>query len=159
MTFLHRAYFKTASKKEWNTADTRKGLRHMTEGRVLWAEAQTHAGKLVHIVNIHQATSTHLELQQTVLHTLKGKLSRQPHATIMAGDFNADPTGRRAGYAQSNAAHIQEVDEVIARHPIVAWRPQRAVLKTFPLIAALAVPPKHANCIMQENCHDNNKGT
>ena len=87
----------------------------MTEGRVLWAEAQTHAGKLVHVVNVHQATSGQLELQQTVLRTLKGKLSRQPHATIMAGDFNADPTGGRVGYAQSNAAHMQQVDEVFQR--------------------------------------------
>ena len=115
VTFLHRAYFKTASKKEWNTADTRKGLRHMTEGRVLWAEEQTHAGKLVHVVNVHQATSAQLELQQTVLRTLKGKLSRQPHATIMTGDFNADPTGGWVGYAQSNAEHMQQVDEAFQR--------------------------------------------
>ena len=115
VTFLHKAYFKTSSKKEWNTTDTRQGLRHMTEGRVLWAEALTHAGKLIHVVNVHQATSAQHKLQQRVLQTLRGKLSQQPHATIMAGDFNADPTGSRIGYAQSNAEHMQQVDEALRR--------------------------------------------
>ena len=64
VTFFHMAYFKMASKIEWNTTDTRKGLRHMTEGRVLWAEALTHEGKLIHAVNVHQATSAQPELQQ-----------------------------------------------------------------------------------------------
>jgi hypothetical protein len=71
VNFLHYAYFKTASKKEWNTTDTRKGLRHMTNGRVLWAEALTHEGKLLHAVNVHQATSSQPELQQQVLQTIK----------------------------------------------------------------------------------------
>ena len=33
----------------------------------------------------------------------------------MAGDFNADPTGSRIGYAQSNAEHMQQVDEALRR--------------------------------------------
>ena len=33
----------------------------------------------------------------------------------MAGDFNADPTGSQIGYAQSNAEHMQQVDEALRR--------------------------------------------
>ena len=68
----------------------------MTEGRVLWTFA--HVGKSVHVVNV-QATSAQPELQQRVLQSLGSKLSRQPRATIMAGDFNADLTYSRIGYA------------------------------------------------------------
>ena len=71
----------------------------VTKGRVLWTEALTHAGKSVPVVNVHQATSAQPELQQRVLQTLRSKLSRQPHATIMATGFNADPTYSRNGYA------------------------------------------------------------
>jgi len=65
-TFLHREVFKTAQRKEWHVDAERKGLRHMTRGRVLRVEAELHDGQRMQIFNVHQATSGDVQLQQHV---------------------------------------------------------------------------------------------
>ena len=99
---------------EWDTTDTRHGLRHMTQGRILWAEAVMHEDKLIRVVNVHQATSSRLDLQQKVFRAFRSKIYSTPlQAMIMAGDFNADPTGNRTEYSESNASHLERVDDAL----------------------------------------------
>ena len=114
-TFIHKGVFTSAKRKEWFPAKEKRNLRHMTQGRILWLEATTRQNKLVRIINIHQATSRSIDLQQKLWLLLQSKLSQSPnHQTLMGGDFNANSNGERVGYATSNAAHLARVDEAFA---------------------------------------------
>jgi hypothetical protein len=112
-TCLHKGVFKSARRVEWDTGAPKRRLKHMARGRVLWVEAVTRENQVLRVINIHQATSGHLDLQEYVQQTLKSGITKEhglSRATIMGGDLNADPTGHRKGYAVSNAAHLAKVD-------------------------------------------------
>jgi hypothetical protein len=116
-TCLHRGVFKSARRVEWDTGAPKKKLKHMARGRVLWVEAVTRENQVLRVINLHQATSGHLDLQEYVQQTLKSGITKEhglSRATIMGGDLNADPTGHRKGYAVSNAAHLAKVDSALS---------------------------------------------
>jgi hypothetical protein len=73
VTFLHRDVFKRPIRVDWAGQYTRKTLKHMLLGRMscLWAPRHSESPMLV--VNIHQAGSATLELQQRMhMETEKG---------------------------------------------------------------------------------------
>ena len=114
MTCLHRAAFTKAQKREWATKAEDKLLRHMAHGRVLWLRATTVGNKSVHIVNVHQATSGHTQLQQKVWDRIaRGVSDHKEERILLGGDLNANAGGPRVGYTPSNQAHMEEVDEIL----------------------------------------------
>ena len=113
--FLTQGILQNGLEKGMEHGRHEKGLTTPDRRKGAVDRSLTHAGKSVFVVNVHQSTSAQPELQQRVLQTLTSKLGRQPHATIMAGDLNADPACSRIGYAQSNAEHMQHVDEALRR--------------------------------------------
>jgi hypothetical protein len=87
VTFLHRDVFKRPIRVDWAGQYTRKTLKHMLLGRMscLWAPRHSESPMLV--VNIHQAGSATLELQQHVWMALQAVRARHPEAQgILAGE-------------------------------------------------------------------------
>ena len=114
ITFLHKRVFdcEKSRRKEWFVGDLRQRLAHMSRGRVGWVEAVTLQGQAVTVVNIHQATSRHADLQQKVWTTLQARIGqRMGGMCILGGDMNAGPDGHRVGYAPSTTPLMQRVDE------------------------------------------------
>ena len=86
----------------------------MTRGRVLWVDAVTHGGKKVRTINIHQATSSDLDLQRRVLDILrKSIVDSRNQMILLGGDLNANAGGDRQGYAESNKQHLRQVDKLL----------------------------------------------
>ena len=114
-SFFHRGVFKSVQRLEWDTDGGTRKLRHMTRGRVLWADAVTHGGKKLRTFNVHQATSGHLDLQDRVWQILKKHiLDSKHHMMLLGGDLNANAGGAREGYAKSNEHRMHLVDEQLA---------------------------------------------
>ena len=87
----------------------------MTRGRVLWVDAVTHGGKKLRTINVHQATSGDLDLQERVLGILRKAIEGSRNQMILlGGDINANAGGDRVGYARSNEHHMSRVDELFA---------------------------------------------
>ena len=111
VTFLHRDVFKKPIRMEWKGGYKDKELSFMLQGRVLWLWAPRQDGTPMMIVNIHQASSKHAELQQSVWMALQAKHAEHPEVKgIIGGDFNANAHGMREDYSQSNARHLEMVD-------------------------------------------------
>ena len=114
-SFFHKGVFKSVQRLEWDTEGSTRKLRHMTRGRVLWAEAITHGGKKLRTFNIHQATSSHLDLQNRVWQILKKHiLDSKHHMMLLGGDLNANAGGVREGYAVSTEHRMRQVDTLLA---------------------------------------------
>ena len=111
VTFLHRDVFKKPIRMEWKGGYKDKELSFMLQGRVLWLWAPRQDGTPMMIVNIHQASSKHAELQQSVWMALQAKHAEHPEVKgIIGGDFNANANEMREDYSQSNARHLEMVD-------------------------------------------------
>ena len=111
VTFLHKDVFKKPIRMEWKGGYKDKELSFMLQGRVLWLWAPRQDGTPMMIVNIHQASSKHAQLQQSVWMALQAKHAEHPEVKgIIGGDFNANANGVREGYSQSNARHLEMVD-------------------------------------------------
>ena len=114
-SFFHASVFKTVQRLEWDTEGKTRGLRHMTRGRVLWVDAVTHGGKKLRTINVHQATSGDLDLQERVIGILRKAIEGSRNQMILlGGDINANAGGYRVGYARSNEHHMSRVDELFA---------------------------------------------
>ena len=97
----------------------------MTRGRVLWVDAVTHGGKKVRTINIHQATSSDLDLQRRVLDILrKSIVDSRNQMILLGGDLNANAGGDRQGYAESNAEPIGlEIKHMTMPGSVYQWQP------------------------------------
>jgi len=112
VTFLHKDVFKRPIRVDWAGQYTRKTMKHMLLGRMscLWAPRHSESPMLV--VNIHQAGSATVDLQQHVWVALQAVRAKYPEAQgIIGGDFNANASGDREGYSRGNEAHMKKVDD------------------------------------------------
>jgi len=111
VTFLHKRVLQTnALVRTWCNPRDMSALEHMTQGRVLWLEAQTHDNVSISIVNVHQATAKQNDLQRQVTYLLRAMMDAAlTQRRIMGGDFNAALS--RYGYAQSTCALYDKVDK------------------------------------------------
>jgi hypothetical protein len=95
VTFLHRDVFKRPIRVDWAGQYTRKTMNHLLLGRMSCLWAPRHSESLMLVVNIHQAGSVTLELQQHVWMALQAVRARYPEAQgILAGDLH---TGTEKG--------------------------------------------------------------
>ena len=88
VTFLHKDVFKQPTHLDWAAQYSNKAMRHMLQGRMscLWAPRHSESPMLV--INIHQAGSATLELQQRMWMALQGIRARYPDIQgIIGGDF------------------------------------------------------------------------
>jgi hypothetical protein len=88
-TFLHRAVFKTAQRKEWHVDKDTRALRHMTRDRVLRVDAELHDGPHLQVFNVHQATSGDLQLQQHTWQVLTKSILECRHQRILNANANS----------------------------------------------------------------------
>ena len=70
MTCLHKGVFNSARRQEWSTKTERETLKYMRRGRILCIEATARTGRKIRLINLHQATSRDLPLQQRVWNIL-----------------------------------------------------------------------------------------
>ena len=87
VTFLHKDVFKQPTRLDWAAQYSKKEMKHMLQGRMscLWAPRHSEAPMLV--INIHQAGSATLELQQRVWIAIQGIRSKYPEIQgIIGGD-------------------------------------------------------------------------
>ena len=88
VTFLHKDVFKRPIRVDWAGQYTRRTMKHMLLGRMsclLWAPRHSELPMLV--VNIHQAGSATVDLQQHVWVTMQAVRARYPEAQgILGGD-------------------------------------------------------------------------
>jgi hypothetical protein len=80
VTFLHRDVFKRPIRVDWAGQYTRKTLKHMLMGRMSCLWAPRHSEPPMLVVNLHQAGSATLELQQHVWMALQAVRARYPEA-------------------------------------------------------------------------------
>jgi hypothetical protein len=110
-TFLHKDVFKRPIRVDWAGQYTRKTMKNMLLGRMYCLWAPRHSESPMLVVNIHQAGSATLELQQHVWMALQAVRARYPEAQgILGGDFNASAHGNREGYSRENESHMKQVD-------------------------------------------------
>jgi hypothetical protein len=78
VTFLHKDVFKQLTHLDWAAQYSNKAMRHMLQGRMscLWAPRHSESPMLV--INIHQAGSATLELQQRMWIAIQGIRARYP---------------------------------------------------------------------------------
>ena len=78
VTFLHKDVFKQPIRVDWAAQYSNKTMRHMLQGRMscLWAPRHSESPMLV--INIHQAGSATLELQQRIWMALQGIRAKYP---------------------------------------------------------------------------------
>jgi hypothetical protein len=89
VTFLHKDVFKQPTHLDWAAQYSNKAMRHMLQGRMscLWAPRHSESPMLV--INIHQAGSATLELQQRMWMVMQGIRARYPDIQgIIGGDFS-----------------------------------------------------------------------
>jgi hypothetical protein len=87
VTFLHKDVFKQPTHLDWAAQYSNKAMRHMLQGRMscLWAPRHSESPMLV--INIHQAGSATLELQQRMWIAIQGIRARYPDIQgIIGGD-------------------------------------------------------------------------
>ena len=90
VTFLHKDVFKQPTHLDWTAQYSKKEMKHMLQGRMscLWAPRHSEAPMLV--INIHQAGSATLELQQRMWIAIQGIRSKHPEIqSIIGGDLNS----------------------------------------------------------------------
>jgi hypothetical protein len=88
VTFLHKDVFKQPTHLDWAAQYSNKAMRHMLQGRMscLWAPRHSESPMLV--INIHQAGSATLELQQRMWIAIQGIRAKHPEIQgIIGGDF------------------------------------------------------------------------
>ena len=87
VTFLHKDVFKQPTRLDWTAQYSKKEMKHMLQGRMscLWAPRHSEAPMLV--INIHQAGSATLELQQRMWIAIQGIRAKHPEIQgIIGGD-------------------------------------------------------------------------
>jgi len=60
----------------WHKPREKKALAHMAHGRVLWLDVMTHEGERISIINIHQATARHPDLQRRVNTHIQAEMNK-----------------------------------------------------------------------------------
>jgi hypothetical protein len=84
VNFLHKDVFKQPTHLDWAAQYSNKAMRHMLQGRMscLWAPRHSESPMLV--INIHQAGSATLELQERMWMAMQGIRARYPDIQFRA---------------------------------------------------------------------------
>jgi hypothetical protein len=91
VTFLHKDVFKRPIRVDWAGQYTRRTMKHMLLGRMSCLWAPRHSEPPMLVVNIHQAGSATVDLQQHVWVALQAVRARYPKAQgIVGGDFQRE---------------------------------------------------------------------
>ena len=89
VTFLHKDVFKRPIRMDWAGQYTRKTMKHMLLGRMSCLWAPRHSKSPMLVVNVHQAGSATVDLQQHVWVALQAVRARYPEAQgVVGGDFS-----------------------------------------------------------------------
>jgi hypothetical protein len=87
VTFLHKDVFKRPIRVDWAEQYWKKTMKHMLLGRMSCLWAPRHSEPPMLVINIYQAGSATLELQQHVWMILQGVRARYQEAQgILGGD-------------------------------------------------------------------------
>jgi hypothetical protein len=113
VTFLHKDVFKLPIRVDWAGQYTRITMKHMLLGRMSCLWAPRHSEPPMLVVNIHQAGSTSVDLQQHVWVALQSRASSIPGSARYSwrGLFNVIASGNRVGYSRGNETHMRTVDD------------------------------------------------